>query len=165
MSDEIFDDSDKPKIVEHIKKFIKTNGYVSTRFACLDGVKRADGTNKNWASDLHRDAFVNSVSSMLFNTGEYLRRQNELGYDYDVFFNPDFILQRKTKNIYKTSMWLAVVAILISLFSIFKNDLFPNNREQEVHQIEILYRSSIKEINSLKDSITAINNKIAKKKF
>lgn len=138
MSTIFFDESDKPIIVKHIKDWVKVNGYVSTRYACLDAVKTPEGLNKDWnltEYEIQREAFISSVSSMLVNTGEYVREKNSLGYDYDILLNPAFFLNKSVTKTSKTTMRLALLAVIISLAALLKDFLTSNTIKFEEIQI------------------------------
>lgn len=139
MSDTIFDDNDKSIVVAHIKDFIKGNegkkgnGYVSVAFAVTDIIK-----NKNYDPehpDKHKEAFINSVSAMLVNTGEFVREKN--GIDYDILLNPGFYFNKSIKRASLNTRIIALLAALISLLTFItnlsKSDISPAPQLKELN--------------------------------
>ena len=116
MGSNFYTDKDKKVVIEFCRAKIKDNGYVRLGWAVNETIK-----DKEFEGDGHRRAFLNSVSAMLVNTGEYVREKNEeiLG-DYDILLNPHFFLNKSVKNISRITAFIAGAARIVSGIGLYK---------------------------------------------
>lgn len=63
---ELYNDKDKPAVMEYCKQIIETNGYCNVLYATEKGV-----TGKQFENEGHKMAFLNSISSLITKDGKY----------------------------------------------------------------------------------------------
>lgn len=82
MEQNLFQEKDKKAIVLFAKKYAKQNGYVRTGWACNEAYKNA----KSWKDDAHEAAYVNSISSLIIASPDYVRDKSDHKKDWDIRF-------------------------------------------------------------------------------
>lgn len=113
----LYSDSDKEIVKSYCIRFIKRNGYIRVGY----GVEQAV-SGKHFMDDGHRHAFINSVSAILVNTGQFLREGNkDVSGDYDMLLNPNYFLNRSVMSTNKMTQLLAVVTVAVSVLSLVKD--------------------------------------------
>jgi len=116
-------ETDKPLVVKYTKGYIRHNGYINTRYATTHAIE-----GKTFTNDEHRDAFYESVSAMLVNTGKYTREPNkDPDKGYNILLNPAYF-----NNI--SIIVIAGVAAFISLLSYISNvEVYQFCRTVDLH--------------------------------
>lgn len=151
---ERYSDADKKIVMQYCIRFIKTNGYIRVGYAVDQAVK-----DKEFDGAGHRAAFINSVSSMLVNTGEYIREETkQLQDDYDILLNPNYFLNKSVMSTNRVTRIIAYIAVVISAMTLIQQLTQPNevhvpelesikqqlkNQEQVLNKIEINLRTQI----------------------
>jgi hypothetical protein len=128
-------EEDKIPIVKYIESYIKRNGYVNTRYATGMTIK-----GKRFTNNEHRDAFYESVSAMLVNTGKYIREPNKNeDKGYNILLNPTYFNNRSIRINSRGTIWVAAITGVFIALQLFKNDVKPlqliNTRLEREEQI------------------------------
>ena len=140
MSDNFYTDSDKRIVAEYCKDFIKRNGYIRIGFGAENAV-----SGKQYDGDGHRKAFLNSISAILVNTGEYIREPNEIDGDFDIRINPGYKKETwSDRNPIKHDVLICFITFLLTLTAgliLWRIDNRLNKQEMEqikdrLHKIE-----------------------------
>ena len=127
----LYEERDKQPIVEFIKNYINLNGYVNTRYATGMTIK-----DKKFQNDDHRDAFYESISAMLINTGKYTREKNDdKDKGYNILLNPAYFYNEVTKRGNKTTRYIAMIAALISFLTFLTGLVKSCKPEVPVQQV------------------------------
>ncbi len=154
-----YQEKDKAPIVEFIKKYIKLNGYVNTRYASGMTVPGKKFTNND-----HRDAFYESISAMLVNTGKYTRELNkDIDKGYNILLNPSYFYNKSVKLNSRITILIAAIAALVSILNYTKGINAHKELERRQQQINLEWKSSIlkKEIQQIVlqtiDSLNKVN--------
>ncbi len=123
-------ETDKQIVADFCKKFIKNNGYIRVGYATDNAVK-----GKTFESQGHRMSFINSVSAMLVNTGQYIREENKKNHgDYDILLNPNYFLNKSVISTNNVTRLIAVLAFIISLISLIKD--FKKSNDMQVPELQ-----------------------------
>ncbi len=116
--------SDKLIVKQRCIDFIKDNGYVRVGYILDQHLK-----DKNFGVMGDRISFINSVSSMLINTGEYIREKHkDIEGDFDILLNPNYFLNKSVKTISIVTTIIAFIALLVSGIGLWQQ-LTDNNQE------------------------------------
>ena len=122
-------ETDKQIVADFCKEFIKNNGYIRVGYAIDNAVK-----GKTFESQVARVSFINSVSAMLVNTGQYVRKENKRNHgDYDILLNPNYFLNRSVINTNNVTRLIAVLAFVISIISLIKD--FTKSNDTQVLEV------------------------------
>jgi hypothetical protein len=124
-----YGNADKAAVVNYIKNSINGNGYMNTHYATQEAVK-----GKTFEMDGRRDAFYESVSAMLVNTGKYTRELNkDPAKGYNVLLNPAYFNNRSIKINSWASIAVAGAAAFISLLG-YLNNVHSNATKEYMQQ-------------------------------
>jgi hypothetical protein len=154
-------EEDKGPIVKYIKGYIRANGYVNTRYATNMTIN-----GKRFTNNEHRDAFYESVSAMLVNTGKYIREPNKNeDKGYNILLNPTFSSNRSIRFNSRVTIFIAAITGVFIALQLFKDDAkdlrLINKRLERLEQISDSMLQAQKEIGSslqtmAKDSLKKI---------
>jgi hypothetical protein len=151
----IYLETDKPLVVKYIKDYIKHNGYINTKYASKMAV---DG--KIFQNDEHRDAFFESVSAMLVNTGKYTRELNkDPGKGYNILLNSAYFNNRSVRIIALLSLAISLLSFGYSIVSGSKPDHRQDLINIERQRLELDRQTQ----NSVIQSLRMIDQKIIEK--
>jgi len=118
----LYDEQDKALIVAYMKNYIDpngniNNGYINTGYACLEAVK-----GKKFKNNKHRDAFFESISAIMVNTGQYTREVNrDSDKGYNILLNPTHFHNESIKSGNRLTRKIATFAVIVSLASLLKD--------------------------------------------
>ena len=121
----LFDNDDKQIIIKFCEDYIAKNGYVTLGWATNESIK-----DKHFDGDGHKEAFYNSVSSMLVNSGKYIREPNkQVKGDWDILLNSSYYLNESVISTNKITRFIAIISLLIALLTLIK-DLTKSDKIQ-----------------------------------
>ena len=121
----LFDNDDKQIIIKFCEDYIAKNGYVRLGWATNESIK-----DKHFDGDGHKEAFYNSVSSMLVNSGKYIREPNkQVKGDWDILLNSSYYLNESVISTNKITRFIAIISLLIALLTLIK-DLTKSDKIQ-----------------------------------
>ena len=119
-------------------------------------------TGKRFDGEGHRRAFINSVSAMLVNSGEYVREENkELHGDYDILLNPNYFLNKSIVSTNNVTRFIAVIAVSISVLTLAK-DIFKSTETHvpELQQTNTQLEKQEKALNKIEQRLENVQSSL-----
>jgi hypothetical protein len=155
-------ETDKPLVVKYIKGYIRHNGYVNTRYATTQKIK-----GKTFTNNEHRDAFYESVSAMLVNTGKYTREPNkDSDKGYNILLNPAYFSNRSVRLIAGLAALISLVTYITSLTSNAGKEYIQKQlrlESQHLEQENEILQSALQRIDMLDRRIQEIDSSVHRK--